>query len=133
MSDRDAVLFANEAFYQAFASRDLDAMADVWAHERPVACLHPGWPPMHGRDQVMASWRAILGHENAPRIVCRDARVNLQGDVAVVICFEELDGQYLIATNLFVREGGPWRIVHHHAGPTTGEPDAEEEGEPTVN
>ena len=50
--DHEAVLFANEAFYQAFAARDLAAMEEVWAHHCPVACIHPGWPPLHGRQAV---------------------------------------------------------------------------------
>ena len=37
MSDADAVLFANEAFYLAFATRDFDAMAAVWADDEPVS------------------------------------------------------------------------------------------------
>ena len=31
MSDTDAVLFANEAFYRAFADRDEASMDDLWA------------------------------------------------------------------------------------------------------
>ncbi len=36
----------------------------------------------------------------------------------------------LIATNIFVRENGAWKMVHHQAGPTAGVPD-DEEGQPT--
>ncbi len=57
---RDAVLFANEAFYRAFADRDIAAMEEIWASEAPVACIHPGWSPVIGRERVLASWRAIL-------------------------------------------------------------------------
>jgi hypothetical protein len=28
----------------------------------------------------------------------------------------------LIATNLFVREGGGWKMAHHQAGPTSERP-----------
>ena len=31
LADREAVLFANEAFYRAFADRDIDAMDALWA------------------------------------------------------------------------------------------------------
>jgi hypothetical protein len=41
MSDTDAVLFANEAFYRAFADRDEEAMEDLWSATAQVACLHP--------------------------------------------------------------------------------------------
>ena len=50
---RDAVLFANEAFYRAFADRDIAAMEETWASEAPVACIHPGWSPVIGRERVL--------------------------------------------------------------------------------
>ena len=40
----------------------------------------------------------------------------LYGDTALVLCEEELDGGTLVASNLFVREDGAWRIAHHQAG-----------------
>ncbi len=136
MSERDAVLFANEAFYQAFADHDMAAMEEVWAHQTAVVCIHPGWPPVEGRDDVMETWAAILSNASAPTIRCRAAEAYLHGEMAFVVCFEEIEGQYLIATNVFVREGGPWRMVHHQAGPTSGEPpddEDEEEVSRTVN
>ena len=63
---RDAVLFANEAFYRAFADRDIAAMEEIWASEAPVACIHPGWSPVIGRERVLASWRAILANPASP-------------------------------------------------------------------
>ncbi len=116
MTDSDAVLAANLEFYRAFSSRDLVAMDALWARRAPVACIHPGWPPLAERDAVMESWRNILSNPDAPRIACFDERVLLYGDTALVICEEELDGGTLIASNLFVREDGAWRIAHHQAG-----------------
>ena len=42
MSDEDAILFANEAFYTAFAGHDLEALKSLWADDAPIMCLHPG-------------------------------------------------------------------------------------------
>ena len=39
------------------------------------------------------------------------------GDVAYVVCNELLPGAELCATNVFVREAGLWKLIHHHAGP----------------
>ena len=61
MSDEQAVLSANEAFYRAFAESDLPAMAALWSQRAPVACIHPGWNPLTDREAVMASWAGILG------------------------------------------------------------------------
>ena len=116
MTDSDAVLAANLEFYRAFTARDLAAMAALWARRFPVACIHPGWPPLADREAVIESWRGILANSGAPRIACYDERVLLYGDVALVVCEEELDGGTLIASNMFVREDGAWRIAHHQAG-----------------
>jgi ketosteroid isomerase-like protein len=116
MTDSDAVLAANLEFYRAFTTRDLAAMDELWARESPVACLHPGWPPLVERDEIVESWRGILANPNSPRITCFDERVFLYGDTAFVICEEELEGGTLIASNYFVREAGNWHICHHQAG-----------------
>lgn len=116
MTDSDAVLAANLEFYRAFTTRDADAMDALWAHRAPVACVHPGWPPLTDRDAVMESWRGILSGSAAPRIVCYDEQVLVYGETALVICEEELDGGTLVASNWFVREDGAWRMAHHQAG-----------------
>ena len=116
MTDQDAVLAANLEFYRAFAARDLRAMDVLWARQAPVACLHPGWAALKGRDAIIESWTGILSSPDAPRIACFDEQVFLYGDVALVLCEEELAGGTLAASNLFVREDGEWRIAHHHAG-----------------
>jgi ketosteroid isomerase-like protein len=116
MTDADAVLAANLEFYRAFATRDIDAMEAIWARHAPVGCVHPGWPALADRNAILESWRGILASPQAPRIACYDERVLLYGDTALVLCEEELDGGTLVASNLFVREDGVWRIAHHQAG-----------------
>jgi ketosteroid isomerase-like protein len=116
MTDSDAVLAANLEFYRAFTARDLAAMDALWARQSPVACLHPGWTALNHRSAIMESWEGILSNPNAPRIACFDEQVLLYGDVALVLCEEELDGGTLAASNLFVREENEWRIAHHQAG-----------------
>ena len=116
MTDSDAVLAANLEFYRAFTTRDLVAMEALWAKRAPVACLHPGWAALFDRRSIVESWAGILASPDAPRIACFDERVLLHGDAALVICEEELDGGTLIASNLFVREDGAWKVAHHQAG-----------------
>ncbi|MGB0670780.1 MAG: nuclear transport factor 2 family protein [Rhodospirillales bacterium] len=121
-ADRAAVLFANDAFYTAFSAADMKAMANCWGAGDAVTCLHPGWEPLRGRSNVLASWTAILNNPGSPKVQARDALVHVTGDLAWVVCFEALDGGNLIATNIFRREEGQWKIVHHQAGPTTAKP-----------
>ena len=116
MTDQDAVLAANLEFYRAFAARDLTAMAALWARWAPVACLHPGWTAISDRDAIIESWAGILSNPDAPRIACYDEQAFLYGDVALVLCEEELEGGTLAASIFFVREDGVWRTAHHQAG-----------------
>jgi ketosteroid isomerase-like protein len=112
------VLTANAAFYAAFARKDFRAMETLWASEGPVACIHPGWEPLLGREAVLQSWRQILLGGGAPsKIVCEDPVAHVHGDSAFVICVERVPGGALIATNLFARQGGSWRMTHHHSSP----------------
>lgn len=129
MSDRDAVLFANDAFYRAFADRDPEAMEGLWSVKVPVCCLHPGWGPVFDLKAIVKSWAAILTNPESPKIKCRDAKARVYGDIASVVCFEELPGASLITTNIFHREGSIWKIIHHQAGPTSAAPSDDDKNE----
>ena len=117
-SGQDAVLEANAAFYRAFAERDLEAMDRLWAREAPVACTHPAWTVLTGRDDVLKSWEGILTNPDAPSIEVRDAVAHRLGDTAIVLCREIVQGAPAEATNVArfrPRDGGEWRMAHHHA------------------
>ncbi len=134
MAQHEAVLFANDAFYLAFQSKDMEGMVGIWAENAAVSCIHPGWHALHGRDEVMESWESILANDGAPDIRCREPRVSVYGETATVICFEEIGDDFLIATNVFHKEAGQWRMVHHQAAPTNGAPaDDPDAGPQTMN
>jgi ketosteroid isomerase-like protein len=118
-TDVSEVLATNQAFYDAFSRGDAEAVDALWATLSPIACIHPGWEPLHGRDQVMASFRAILRSPHPPKIRCQRPAATVLGEVAFVICAEAIDDSALVATNVFVREEGGWKLVHHQAGPVS--------------
>ena len=122
MSEED-VLGANEAFYRAFNQKDPEAMDAIWATSAPVSCTHPGWNLLTGRDRVMDSWRGILTNPSQPKIVSGGATVRFYGEAAVVLCRELVAGSPLAATNIYVLEGGAWKLVHHQSGPVSYSPE----------
>lgn len=132
-ASREELLRANREFYRAFAAGDFVAMDRVWADHQELLCVHPGWELLRGRERVMASWRGILRRPLSVR--ARNEVVELLGEVAVIACIEVLPEAELAATNVFVREQGRWRMLHHHAGLIArsleqGDPDDESEPEP---
>jgi len=112
------VLSANRAFYRAFRDRDMGAMERLWAEAVGLVCIHPGWEALTRRAEILDSWRGILESPNAPQIHCEEASVRFLGDAAIVLCIEMIDGRALVATNVFVREKGSWRMALHQATPT---------------
>jgi ketosteroid isomerase-like protein len=114
-----AILDANARFYRAFSEGDYAAMAELWAARAPIACFHPGMSALIGREVVLDSWQQILREASGLVMRCDHARVQLLGEVALVLCYEGNAEQaaHLAATNAFVLEDGRWRMVHHHAGP----------------
>lgn len=114
------VLAANESFYRAFNQKDTAAMEDVWARSVQVGCIHPGWNVLWGRDPVLQSWERILTNPDQPKIVMGGANITMLGDAAAIVaCRELVAGTPLAATNIFVREEGAWKLVHHQSGPVS--------------
>jgi len=121
VSNEAEVLVANAAFYRAFEDRDVEAMERLWCERNTITCIHPGWAPLFGREAVMASFRSILLNPRAQGVRSSGAAANIVGDTAIVICFESVGGARLVATNVFVRDGAHWKMIHHQAGPVAEE------------
>lgn len=127
-----AILFANDAFYVAFSKRDYEAMDRVWARHAPVVCIHPGWPALTGRAEIMLSWKRILENPSTSRIRSYNAQVVMQGHIASVVCYEEVADAVLVATNNFVHEEGEIRMIHHQAGQCVNPPPPEDKMPPRM-
>ena len=117
--EAEAALDANDSFYRAFNQKDAELMDSSWSRREDVTCVHPGWNLLASREEVIASWNAILNNPAQARIVVGGAGVTLLGDVALVLCRELVGGMPLLATNLFIREGSAWKLVHHQSGPVS--------------
>ena len=125
---------ANTAFYAAFEQADVDAMARIWDDQQPEAltCIHPGWPPLRGRSQVLRSWSALMATTEYIQFFLTDVTVAVEGDIAVVTCTENVltavavaeGAGAAVATNVFRRRADGWRLQVHHAGPLLTEDQA---------
>ncbi len=122
MSDADAVLAANAAFYQAFESLDLKRMEEVWLRAPYIKCVHPGWGALVGWGPVMESWERIFAATLGMRFTLSGLEVAVHGDLAWVVLVEGIESRHrdgkleghVQATNLFERRDGRWYLGHHH-------------------
>ena len=111
------VLDANARFYEVLVSGNPEGMDALWTKRAPVAVIHPAWPAIDGRAAVLESWHRVV--MAPPDIQVVEPRVHVIGEMAFVTCYELVNSHTtLAATNVFVREEGVWKIVHHHANST---------------
>ena len=122
-----AVLVANQAFYSALRSHDLEAMTALWP-DSPLAAsctrTFDGFPPLRGRQAVLHTWAQVFS-DTQLAVTPDDVRCSvLRGGLsAVVTCVERrlLSGgdAALTATNVFEKDAsdGQWRLVLHQAWP----------------
>jgi len=111
------------AFYDAWDRLDVRAMADAWCKTSAPSCVHPGGPPVVGRDAVIQSWRDRI----APYTVDWDTiglvvdAVALDVDGATARVTNTCESPNLeavaVAATSVLREAddGTWRLAAHHA------------------
>lgn len=123
---RQEILRANASFYTALAEADVAAMSELWHHSPAAECVHPGWDRLRGWPAIGESWARIFRYQGMLPVQFSEPMVHWRGDMAWVVCYENVsqpqeDGatqiSQMIATNVFERIEGRWRMVIHHASP----------------
>lgn len=127
----DAVRAANQAFYTAVETGDLDAMGTLWLDgpgSASVTCIHPGNAPVTGRSSVLRSFAAVMVATPYIQFILTDVRVAMIGEIAVVTCVENVltpgtergavfSAGRAVATNVFIHVNGAWLLWQRHGSP----------------
>jgi ketosteroid isomerase-like protein len=115
---------AEAAFYEALERSDLEAMMEVWAEDEEIVCVHPTGPRLAGYDAIRESWSQMF--RTPQRIEVRlSHQVYVQGMMLSIHSVHEnfrvVDDPRprapIIATNVYLRTPGGWRMLVHHASP----------------
>lgn len=140
-----AVERANQAFYDAIEHSNLDELEAVVLTgplAESVSTVHPGWPVLRGRREVMRSYALIMANTEYIQFFLTDVEVAVDGDAALVTCTENiltggpaeedgsagaLVGGLVVATNIFRRTSEGWRLWAHHGSPVLAEEDDDDE------
>lgn len=133
---------ANTAFYDAMESGDFDRMGALWS-DGVISCVHPGWPVLRGRSDVLRSYALIMANTEYIQFFLTDVEVAVEGDTALVTCTENilsggpaeedgstgpLVGGLVVATNVFRRTPEGWRLWSHHGSPVMAGAGDEDDG-----
>jgi ketosteroid isomerase-like protein len=125
MSTEEEVRRASEQFYAALnrmLNGDAGPLADIWSHSASVTTMHPIGGRQVGWDKVRESWGQVARLASEGRVTPGDQIIQVAGDVAYELGIErgkvKLAGQEVPidnrVTNIYRREEGGWKIVHHH-------------------
>ena len=125
MSAEAEVRKASAEFYAALnrmANGDTGPLSAIWSHSAAVTTMHPIGGRQVGWDQVRGSWEQVSKLASAGNVKLVDQIIQVVGDMAYELGVEE--GQITLAgqlvpiedrvTNVYRREAGTWKIVHHH-------------------
>jgi ketosteroid isomerase-like protein len=125
MSTEDEVRKASEQFYAALnqmVNGDTGSLGEIWSHSTAVSTMHPIGGRQTGWDQVRGSWEQVAQLASGGQIKLADQTIQVVGDMAYELGNEQgqatLAGQMVSienrVTNIYRREAGMWKIVHHH-------------------
>jgi len=126
MNRKDALLYQNARFYEAFERSSIEMMEEIWSDSHAVRCIHPGWSIVEGRPAVLESWQRIFEGDVHMKVTLRNVRADVYGSIGVVVLQEEVlytSGKLtntgsVMATNIFEYDGKDWKLIHHHGSPT---------------
>jgi ketosteroid isomerase-like protein len=125
VTTEDEVRDASSQFYAALntmANGDAGPLGDIWSQSADVTTMHPIGGREVGWDAVKASWEGVAGVASDGKIELRDQLVRVAGDMAYEVGTEhgafKVGGEDIAiehrVTNVYQREGGVWKITHHH-------------------
>ncbi len=125
MTAEDEVRKASEQFYTALnrmLNGDAGPLADIWSHSAGVTTMHPIGGREVGWEKVRQSWEQVAQIASEGQVKLGDQIIQVVGDVGYELGAEQ--GQVKFAgqqvtiehrvTNIYRREAGAWKIVHHH-------------------
>jgi ketosteroid isomerase-like protein len=126
MSAEEEVRHASKQFYTALnrmANGDAGPMTSTWSHGPGVTALHPIDGRETGWEAVKASFERFAQIATDGNIDLKDQLIRVEGDVAYELGVEQgecklgghpVDIKHRV-TNIYRREGGGWRMIHHHS------------------
>src|SRR5215469_12164606 len=124
MTIEDEIRSASEKFYSALnrtLNGDAGSMGEICSHSATVTAMSPLGGCEVGWDQVRRSWERVAELAKQGQVRLSDQFTQVSGDVAYELGVEHLhvmlvgrmETYGIRFTNIYRRESGAWKIVHH--------------------
>lgn len=125
MSTENEIRAASERFYVALnrmARGEAGAMAGIWSQAEGTTALHPIGGRESGWAAIAGSFDGVAGIASGGEIRLEQRHIQAAGEMGYEVGVET--GSLTLGgitaaidqrvTNIYRREDGEWRLVHHH-------------------
>ncbi|MCP4330329.1 MAG: nuclear transport factor 2 family protein [Alphaproteobacteria bacterium] len=131
MAAEDEVRAASRKFYAALnrmLGGDASSLGDIWSHSSTVSTMHPIGGREIGWEQVRASFEQVARSSTGGRVELTEQLIRIAGEFAYELGVERaqfsISGEPLSlnsrVTNIYRRQAGNWKVVHHHGDKSPG-------------
>lgn len=125
MSAEPEIQDASEQFYSALGQMlagDAGPLSDICSHSEQISTMHPIGGRELGWAAVKSAWEQVAKLAKGGQVKLFDQVIRVYGEVAYELGQERGsmdvgDNQIAIdwrVTNIYIREAGAWKLVHHH-------------------
>jgi len=130
MEDVEPIIDADTAFLSALETLDVKRIMDQCSDSDSVTMVFPGVDLARGPLAVRLAWSRVSEQTTRLKTVLKPVTAIRMGDLGYVF----LDGTILsthgdetlsvevYVTNIYIRESGGWKVLHHHATPAPHQP-----------
>jgi len=125
MAHEEEVRDASNAFYaalNAMVNGDAAALKAIWSHSEEVSTMHPVGGRQLGWEEVWNTWDQVAQVSSDGKVVLKEQVIWAEANLAYETGVEQ--AEFRIAgtktsgdvrvTNVYRKENGSWKIVHHH-------------------
>jgi ketosteroid isomerase-like protein len=126
MNNQESLKAANDRLYEALNvmfTGDVEPINNVWSHSNDITYMGPFGGSLEGWDAVGTEFATVASLKIGGKITPANLIVRAGESEGYTICTElgenlDKDGNPVPvshrATNIFRKEVGEWKLVHHH-------------------
>jgi len=128
--DIEPVIEAESEFLGALESLNVARIVRCWSDSDDCTMIFPGVEIARGEAAVRSAWEEVVKHTSRLKTVLRPIGYKRLGDLAwtflggtlVSTHGDETLSVEVYITNVYHREPGGWKLIHHHASPAPHQP-----------
>jgi ketosteroid isomerase-like protein len=130
IEDVEPVIEAESMFLGALETLNVGKILECWSESDQVSMIFPGIEVARGPESIKQAWGRITENTSSLKLILRPISFMRLGDLGWTFLGgtimsthgDETLSVEVYVTNIYRREAGGWKIVHHHSTPSPHQP-----------